>query len=266
MDARNRSCAAPRGTEADLLTIVRYATKAFLLPPAGPLIVALAGVLLLRCAPRLGRTLALGGILVLFALSLPAVALLLARSFDAPLFEAKQHPGAQAIVVLGGGVNGWAPEFGGETVGRRSLERVRYAARVARETGLPVLVTGGAGPGSGTTEAAVMARTLAEDYGVPPRWVEARSRNTRENARNSAELLRADGLARVIVVAHAVDMPRAMAEFRDAGLEPAPAPTMLPWRGALTPVDFVPTAAALQLSHDALYEKLAYLARSFLEP
>lgn len=236
------------------------------MPPAGPLLVALAGLLLLRRAPRFGRALAFGGVLALFALCLPAVALLLTRALEAPPFDAKQHPDAQAIVVLGGGVNGWAPEFGGESVARRSLERVRYAAHVSRETGLPVLVSGGAGPGSGTTEAMVMARVLDEEYGLPPRWTEARSRNTRENARNSAELLRADGLSRVIVVAHAVDMPRALAEFRDAGLQPVPAPTMIPWHGPLVAVDFLPTAAALQASHDALYEMLALLARRSLGP
>jgi hypothetical protein len=34
-------------------------------------------------------------------------------------------------------------EYGGDTLGRLTLERVRYGARVAKKTGLPVLVAGG---------------------------------------------------------------------------------------------------------------------------
>ena len=54
-----------------------------------------------------------------------------------------QARSAQAIVILGGGVRRNAPEYGGDTVGRLTLDRVRYGAFVARATGLPVLVTGG---------------------------------------------------------------------------------------------------------------------------
>lgn len=85
---------------------------------------------------------------------------------------------AQAIVILGGGVRRHAPEFGGETLGRLTLERVRYGARVARETRLPLLVTGGALFG-GSTEAALMKRALEEEFNVAVRWTEERSRDTR---------------------------------------------------------------------------------------
>ena len=52
-----------------------------------------------------------------------------------------EHP--MAIVILGGGVRRHAAEYGGDTLGQLTLERVRYGARVARLTGLPVLVSGG---------------------------------------------------------------------------------------------------------------------------
>ena len=50
---------------------------------------------------------------------------------------------AEAIVILGGGTRRNAPEYGGDTLGRLTLERVRYGAQVAKLTALPVLVTGG---------------------------------------------------------------------------------------------------------------------------
>jgi uncharacterized SAM-binding protein YcdF (DUF218 family) len=118
-----------------------------------------------------------------------------------------------------------APEFGGETVGFMVLERLRYAARLARETGLPVLVSGGAPGTAGSAEAQLMSRTLKEDFGVPVRWVEDRSWDTAQNARLSADMLRAAGIKHVILVTHAMHMPRAMLEFSHAGLAPLAAPT-----------------------------------------
>ena len=61
---------------------------------------------------------------------------------------------AQAIVVLGGGLYFDTPEYGGDTVGGSTLERLRYAATIARKTNLPVLVTGGAGWAGGSPVAA----------------------------------------------------------------------------------------------------------------
>ena len=105
-----------------------------------------------------------------------------------------------------------------------------------------------------------MRNALEEEYGVAVRWADARSTNTRENARESAALLRADGITRVVLVAHAIDMPRALREFGAVGIVARPAATGIPASGPLAPMDFVPSAAALQASHDALYEWLANLA------
>jgi uncharacterized SAM-binding protein YcdF (DUF218 family) len=74
----------------------------------------------------------------------------------------------------------------------------------------------------------------------------------------SAALLRADGVSRVILVAHGFDMPRARAEFANAGIVTIPAPTGIPTeQRGVTLLDFVPNAAALQTSYYALYEMFA---------
>ena len=168
---------------------------------------------------------------------------------------------AQAVVILGGGVR-TAPEFGGETLGRLTLERVRYGARIARQTGLPVLASGGAVYG-GTAEAALMKRVLEEEFHVAVRWAEERSRDTRSNAAESAAILRPAGVKRVLLVAHGFDMPRATAEFAAAGLQVVPAPTHVV-AAELSfhhPVELLPGMSALQGSHYALYELLGALAR-----
>ena len=246
----------------DWLFAARSLAKALVLPPVGPLLLAMAGLIIASRAPRAGRAIAWLGFLSLLLLCLPVVAWWLTLPFDREPFDAEQAAATQAVVILGGGIRRNAPEYGGDTLGRLTLERIRYGAHVAKRTRLPVLVTGGSAPGTTSTEAALMEQALAREYGVPVRWIEDRSRNTHENARYSAALLRNASITHVVLVAHAIDMPRAMAEFAEAGIATVPAATGLPSRGPLAPMDLVPSVAALQRSHDALYELLANLVRS----
>ena len=231
--------------------------KALVLPPAGPMLLAFVGLLVTRHSPRVGRALVWTGALSLVLLCLPVVAWLLSRPFDMRPLDYAEAKRAQAIVILGGGTRRRAPEYGGDTMARLTAERVRYGARVARQTGLPVLVAGGSLPDVQSSEAAIMRAVLEAEYGVAVRWVEDRSRNTHENARFSAALLQADGVATVVLVAHATDMPRARSEFASAGIATVAAPTGLASSGPIRLMDFVPSAPALQASQDALYEILA---------
>jgi uncharacterized SAM-binding protein YcdF (DUF218 family) len=164
-------------------------------------------------------------------------------------------------VILAGGLRRAAPEYGGDTLNGLSLDRVRYGARLARRTGLPVLVSGGIGAGE-SREADLMRRVLEEELGVKVRWTENRSRNTRENAQRSAVLLREANARRVVLVTHGVDMRRAGAEFRAAGLEVIAAPTGLPGTAPLGWRDWVPGLGAFAGSYYALYEHLANAMRA----
>lgn len=115
-----------------------------ILPPTGALLVTIGGLLLLGREPCLGRVLAWCGVLTLLALSLPAVSVAFVRLVgDSAPLDRQQAASAQAIVVLGAGLRRDAVEYGGDTLSRFGLECVRYAALLARETQLPVLVTGG---------------------------------------------------------------------------------------------------------------------------
>lgn len=239
--------------------------KALVLPPAAPLLIALVGLGLLDRHRRLGRFLASLGVMLLVLVSLPAVAAFLIRFVDdSPPFDPVQAKAAQAIVILGGGTKRAAPEYGGDTLNRLTLERVRYGARVARLTGLPVMVVGGRASPTRETEAKVMRDALQNEFGVAVRWGEDRSTNTHENALMAAAILRPEGVRRVVLVAHGFDMPRAAAEFAAAGLETIPAPTgLLSLRQPTTLMDYVPSVEGLQGSYYALYELYANAARSW---
>ena len=246
------------------IVVWRKVLAALVLPPIGPLLVLIVGALAVRRFPRFGRGLVWIGIVGFAGLSTWVVAGFLLQLVDvSPPLKLEDAKTAQAIVILGGGVRRDAPEYGGDTLGRLSLDRVRYGARVAKATGLPVLVAGGVPERGVSAEAVVMRKALEEEYSVQVRWVEDRSRNTRQNAVESAAMLRRDGVRRVVLVAHGFDMRRARAEFEAAGLEVVAAPTFVASSRPFFLGDLVPNVAALQSSYYALYELLANLARDW---
>jgi uncharacterized SAM-binding protein YcdF (DUF218 family) len=245
------------------LFVVRKALTALVLPPTGPLLIAVLGLALLARRPRLGRTLAWFGVVGLLVLSLPVVSHSLLRWLDQiPALDRELVRDAQAIVILGAGVRRNAAEFGGDTLGRLTLERVRYGARVARATRLPVLVSGGSVFG-GTAEAVLMKHVLEQEFNVEVRWAEDRSRDTRSNAVESASILLPAGIKRVILVAHGFDMPRATAELASAGLQVTPAPTVIAGErfSVNSWIELLPSMSALHDSYYALYELLAGTVR-----
>ena len=244
---------------------LRTVITTLVLPPGGPILLVVLGALVLRWHPRTGRALALLGAAALWLLSLPVVANLLvtllggARPLD--LAAARK---ADAIVILGGGVRVQAPEYGGDTLGRLTLERVRYGAHLARELRLPVLVTGGAPEPGVRTEADLMREALEREYGILVRWVDDRAGNTRENAANAARLLSAAGKRRVVLVMHGFDVRRARWLFGRAGLQVIAAPTHVPRWDSLDFSDFLPSSGALLTSHFCLYEALALMREAAL--
>jgi uncharacterized SAM-binding protein YcdF (DUF218 family) len=224
---------------------------------------SLVGLGIRRRFPRSGIALAWTGMLLLLLLSIPAVAAFLSSGLDtSPPFDSARATEAQAIVILGGGTRRNAPDYGGDTLNGLTLERVRYGARVARLTRLPVMVTGGAVLG-GDSEAKLMRSALEAEFGVSVRWTEDRSRTTHENAQNSAIILHAAGIRSVVLVAHSVDMLRARAEFAAAGISTIPAATEIPSTAPATLFDYLPSMGGLRASYYAIYELLGNLVRWF---
>ncbi len=234
---------------------------ALLLPPASLAIAAALALILLR--GRLGRRLALLCLAGLLLLSLPIVSMPLMASLD--VADASPDGSApEAIVVLGGDVDRIA-DPPGATLGSLSLERVRTGAVLQRQTGLPVLVSGGIVDDLPVTIGALMAESMTEDFGVPVRWTEATSPTTWENAEFSAAMLKAAGISRVYLVTHAWHMRRSLLAFRRVGIDAVPAPVRLdPWP-RLRPGEFLPRTSAWVNSFYAMHEWVGlayYSARS----
>src|SRR5439155_17109916 len=94
-----------------------------------------------------------------------------------------------------------------DSLGPLSVERVVYAAEAFRRLHLPVAVSGGRVLGSDATVGGLMKEALERDFAVPVTWNEDRSRTTQENALFTARLLRAEGIAAVVLVSNTWHLP-----------------------------------------------------------
>lgn len=232
-----------------MFTYVKSILRNLILPPTGLLILAFVGLLLSRRHRRLGNALIATSLGLIWLGSLPVVANWLQRQAERyPPLDLSKPVNAQAIVILAGGSERIAPEYGGPAIAGDTLERVDYGAYVARRTSLPVLITGS------NSEAEAMRATLIRNLDITPRWVEARSGDTFDNARFSARLLRADHVTRIVLVTTGTHEWRAVHEFMAAGLQVVPAPVGNRIPQKLQVGSFVPAVGALLHSHEAVYE------------
>ena len=238
-----------------------------LLPPGSLILIAVLGFLIYSKWTWAGSAVIVTALALLIALSLPRTGQQLMASLEAyasplnayGLDQARKD--AKAIVVLAGGRYANAPEFGGDTVSRPTLERLRYGVYLHRQTELPLLVSGGSAGGEKISEAELMQQVLEQDYKLAANWQEKYSRNTFENALESAELLRAASIEHVILVTHGYHMRRAIWSFEQMGIKVTAAPTgftTLGYRGR-TVHAYLPSAGGLYLSSLALREHLGYL-------
>jgi len=237
-----------------------WAIKPLLLPPGGLILLALLGLMLSR--RFLGKFLILLSISGLYLFSTGFVAQQLAlglQEYPAQSPDQLRASGAEAIVVLGGGSYRDAPEYGEDTVSGQLLERLRYAAWLSRRLDLPVIPSGGSDLAMGRAEAESAREVLQQELGVRVIAVETQSRTTRENAEFTKRLLDSLNLGRVILVSHAIHMPRAVESFRTAGIDVVPAPTLLVKQREPQFMDWIPSPDAMSLSYRALHEYLGML-------
>jgi uncharacterized SAM-binding protein YcdF (DUF218 family) len=227
----------------------------FVVPPENLTVAILVGVLLWRAYPRFSRWLIGIAALLLFVLALPAVSGTLLWSLEQglPLTPpADKPPGA--IVILSAEVTRTAGANPGAVIGPLALERLRAGVELERRTHLPILVSGGPFAPDMPSLAELMRQTMTQDFQVPVRWTENRSRDTWQNARDSAAILRANGITSIYLVTHAWHERRALIAFRATGLTVTAAPVLL--NKLPTPIfeDFLPHATAWITSYYALHE------------
>jgi uncharacterized SAM-binding protein YcdF (DUF218 family) len=237
---------------ADVAHALRTELPSLLIPPIGLLWPIIAGFALVR-RHRLAGTMLVGvAIALLYALSTPAVGGALIASLESGIPAAPGDP--KAIIILGGDADR-TPDGPVKAIpGPLSLQRMAGAAILARQTGLPILITGGAVGKSQAPVADLMADELSAAFGLPTRWRETRAENTCQNAVYSARILRRAGVDQAYVVTHAWHMRRAMQSFAAQGYAVIPAP--LPGDGNRIEglAAFLPHTQAWMRSFYALHE------------
>jgi uncharacterized SAM-binding protein YcdF (DUF218 family) len=173
---------------------------------------------------------------------------------------------AVAVVVLGGGRESHAPEYGIASLSPPSLERLRYGIWLGRQTGAPLMFSGGLGHASqpGAAEAEVAAEIATREFGRSLRWVEGRSRDTRENAQYAASLLSEHKIEQLVLVTHGWHMPRTLRAFNEvaqrtgASWTVVPAPMGLAQRIERPTLRWVPSTEGFMLVRAVVREKLGW--------
>ena len=243
---------------------------ALLLPPVPLLLLALIGARLIL--PRRG----LGWFVILLSVALiwlsactGSARLLMQLALHPPMVLSADRIQALkadarasrpvAIVVLGGGMEALAPEYGVSSLRPQSLERLRYGVWLGRETGLPVAFSGGVGWAQldAKAEAQIAAQIAASEYGRPLKWIEDNSRDTRENAARTIALLKPQGIRHIVLVTHGYHMPRALRHFEQAAgseIRIEPAPMGMARRGDLPALNWMPTTDGFQDTRNILRE------------
>lgn len=178
--------------------------------------------------------------------------------------QARQHD--VAVLVLGGGVRSFSPEYDGPSLKAVTAERFTYGVWLARQLNAPLGFSGGIGWSARhltVSEASVVERVAREDFKLPLRWVEGRSRDTRENATLSMAMLKADGIKTLVLVTHDMHMPRAERAFLSASagqMTIVTAPVGMQ-RDAMSELgDWMPSGEGLSRLRYAVYEWLALRA------
>lgn len=227
---------------------------ALLLPPLNLFMLFILGMMLLNKRPRLARALLWLSIIVLWLASTPLLNRALLQSLEQDAVFDARTSSAQAIVLLGAGRYFNAPEYGSDTIAGYALERTRYAAHLARSTGLPVLTSGGTPEGMGITESSLMKSILEQEFHTPVRWVEDKSNNTADEARECWKILAPQGITHIALVTHAWHMPRAKQVFIQAGFTVMPAPMGFATSSPFSILQLLPNANALRQSARAIHE------------
>ena len=252
--------------------------KTLMLPPAIQLLMIVFAWVCwhrFRSVARLSLSVA---VISLWLLSLPIVSQSLFIWLEAPFVKQSslaQQARGEAVVVLGGGRLRSAPEFSGkDQLSQQALWRARYGAYLARKLvdadgyQLPIIVSGGTVmPYDTDSEAALAAELLEKEFFIEHVIQEPDSKDTWHNAIYTAELLKQQNIAKVLLVTHAYHMRRAHYSFKKAGVDVIPMATGFVG-GRLKSINdswygwwdaWLPSAASLYQSHVALHEYLGLL-------
>ncbi len=231
-----------------------------LAPLTWAILLALLALLWQQRRPGWARLLLSAALAVLVVFSLDPVARgLFARLESRAESTFRPDVPYDVVVVLGGVADLAAMRESGQIELTEAVDRISQAAILLRTGKAKVaLLSGGIvfpRPGDPPSESEVLATWFGEQGIAPDRLVvEGKSRNTRENATESAAIIAAHGWKRVLLVTSAWHVPRALGCFRAAGLSPDVLPVDHRSGSAGGFGSWIPRAASLSASTDALRE------------
>jgi uncharacterized SAM-binding protein YcdF (DUF218 family) len=200
-------------------------------------------------------------LVVLAVSSMPFVAGMLYRNIEShyPPVPLADVPVGGCVIVLGGAVGAAMPPRVTHDFGE-AIDRVYLTAKLYRAGKAPiVIVTGGNQPWSESeTAEADLIRDVLMEWGVPKDaiFLEGSSRNTRENALYSKNIINAISCESPLLVTSAAHMPRAVAAFSSVGVTVTPVSTDVRVVDQSMPsiMDFIPNAGALAMTSEAIRE------------
>ena len=214
-----------------------------------------------------GRRLLVSLVVLYWVMSVPAVA----RGLQSARFGRTSDPPSNLpqeplpIVVLGNGVGGYSA-LGGRIelpLGQTAMNTLFALDRFRRQPASMLIASGGAQAEGGYAEGAIIRDALVRNH-VPPDHiiVEDQSGSTREQAVESAKILRRIGATTCVVVTTPQQMGRAVDLFAREGIKvlPLQAGSLLwgidataPWWHWL-----IPSTVARAISRDVIYELMAW--------
>jgi uncharacterized SAM-binding protein YcdF (DUF218 family) len=250
-----------------MLSELKPFINAIVFSPTLLLLAIALGVWLAGKRPKVGLLLAIYSNGLLWLLATPALSIWLSQSaltqYHPISIETLQEEDIQVIIVLGGGVDTEQPD-GMQQLKSSALDRLRHGIELSRKTGVPILVTGGKGWGAlagSHDEATISKRVAIEAFKYEIKWIESVSRDTRENARNSKELLSKHGINKIALVTHSWHMPRSMKAFQKEGFEVTAAPMGFVGGKKFKLLSLFPNIDAFQINFTILRELVALLVQ-----
>lgn len=246
------------GTQEGVFILLSKTLDVLLSPLGWVFVLGASAALLGRRWPRSRPWLFGTAFVVLYLASAPFVAGPLMRAVESSAVTT-DAPGSHydAVIVLGGLLDSELSAGSGQREFTHAVERLIQAHAVFREGRAErILLSGGnTFPKEGVPPESTFLASQLEAWGVPAEAIviEDRSRNTRENATESRDLIDKHGWKHLLLITSAAHLPRAEACFRAVGLNVS---TLAVDRRAASRTDWslLPRASSLLMTSDAVRE------------
>ncbi|MBL09717.1 MAG: hypothetical protein CL402_04215 [Acidiferrobacteraceae bacterium] len=220
----------------------------------------LLAFILLLCHRRLGAAVSLFSALIIIVIGSSPISHTLYQNHQEKYSPVpiQDSPFAEAIVMLSGEVEvPLPPRVESQIGGNRLLHTFRlYKAKKA-----PIIIISGGNAfpqGDLASEASYIEDILVE-WGIPKSAIlfEGKSRNTRENAVETAKFLQQEKINTILLVTSSIHMPRAIATFRSAGIDAIPSSSSIDIRPMQPGIlDWLPSLSGLGKIQAVMHENL----------